>query len=73
MQNCHPVGYTQVVICSLMIKMLKCQCLSLTITIRNLHCSFIADYKRLDSAHLVPEAVNASIAMYRSINEGQDI
>lgn len=32
-----------------------------------------ADYKRLDSAHLVPEAVNASIAMYRSTNEGQDI
>lgn len=32
--------------------------------------SLIADYKRLDSAHLVPEAVNASIAMYRSTSEG---
>lgn len=32
--------------------------------------SLIADYKRLDSDHLVPEAVNASIAMYRSTSEG---
>ena len=32
--------------------------------------SLIADYKGLDSAHLEPEAVNASIAMYRSTSEG---
>lgn len=35
--------------------------------------SLIADNKRLGSAHLVPEAVNARIAMYRSTSEDQDI
>lgn len=35
--------------------------------------SLLADNKRLGSAHLVPEVVNASIAIYRTTSEGQGI
>lgn len=32
--------------------------------------SLISDNKRLDSVHLVPEVVNASIVIYRTTSEG---